>query len=158
MDVFAQNLNWIRENEADHRTVSEGVIYGIAEHLKKQHSHLTPEMVRDTFSALCDFEYSTVYLALLCKYLWELDACLSDEIESAAPQKTVYLRSSVTDKAYDTFSKLYPGLKAAYAHDFKSVCEDAAFCSISVTSSQALEADGSIYESLIRSSSFSIFL
>lgn len=123
-DIFGENLRWLCENADDHNAVINGVICSLAKSLQLKYTRLTPEIAKQSFDELCGQPVNISYFALLCKYLWDLDACEIDKTPAATPKKVVYMRSSASDKAYATFSELYPGLKAAYAQDFKTVCED----------------------------------
>ena len=122
--TITDNFKWLSEDTANNWIIENSIIFDAAKFAFKTHPNMTPVEAHDIFKSLSGDNYS---LSLFAKFCHALFGFLTDVVPKAsvlAPTVSVYLRTPITDKAYEVFSSLYPGLRAIYSHDFKSVCED----------------------------------
>jgi len=124
LKIIIDNFRYAENEKKLSESISDGVVNEAAKLATVENSHITPQEALEIFTGFSDSEFDMKSFAKFCCEIMSVDPDCSRDVSDLSVTNTVYLRNPLTDKAYESFSKRFTPLRAAYSHDFKSSCED----------------------------------
>ncbi len=123
--VFSDNLRWLKKEDDANRALERLFSDNLAEDFLQSNDTFSPVDCFEYYLSFCKGELSAKGYLDFCRGVISRHTVLTEDNQIAEEIKTVsYLKSGVSDKAFDIFSKKFGGLAVSYGNDFRSVCED----------------------------------
>ncbi len=118
-EILKSNLAWLQ-----HDIQNTDVLYrACLEKLADLAADMTPGEAKGIYDSIC--ETNVRGFALFCSLIVSKSKAHHEQVaDISSPRSVSYLRSHMTDKAFNIFSNNLGSLSAVYGPDFKSICED----------------------------------
>ena len=122
-DVLKDNFAWLKRDFEATRVLYRATLAELAANLTAGGVLPSPIEAKEAFSELCGSDVRL--FAEFCSMIVSSQKELGEEApENQNLKRVSYLRSPMTDRAFNVFSEKLGTLSAAYGADFRSICED----------------------------------
>lgn len=122
-EIFSENFSWLKLEYARLDDLKRALLKEIAASMGSCEMPSPTELL-DMYVSLAESLSPSEFMRLCSAFKDRLSPSEEFSTSPPSPQSVIYLRSNVSDRAFDCFSSKFNGLGAHYGTDFKSICED----------------------------------